>query len=755
MEETETAESEQPLETSVGEETVVEGQAVVKGDELEHKFNFSYEEFAARQAYRLENQPISPIRSTTRNETPLSACTRRTDEISTNGFSSSNWPETNFRRRRATAAAAHDGRWLVSEEGAAKARDTASRGPTIIVAPESQFRTCPMDHDSIGYPRMSASGESSTTMHRLLHASGSHPIPTPYDPNTTKTSDLSTRQMGLIHSTNGNHLESPKKGSSIDHQVTIYLHAQNITMFPTNETWIDASTDSFVTEPVAGMELADVIPTVEEKTSADEAMTLEEILLKIPDGFSLPSTTGEVTKIQLGKSISIPGVDEGDSYKASIPKIPAADKGKAPLLERDPIKAIPSKEIFYLIIANINFLVQLRETVIHEVDRFFNSFSFKKLANLKIEEIYAKEELVLSWAEADSTRVAFHRRMYILTKYRELLIRKFLEVRKSNFVPSDGSSATDLKVLDWLPDLHLFVLEELKEQPVSEFGFRRSTVTSLGWSQLCAAFLRYSLFGGFSTVDIHNFVSAISLDRSVFREPTNLDSVVQRAPLLLLTDSGTQEDLIVHMVINQRPDSPSTSANSSMRFDEDDTTATQFSLPAISTDLTEAFAQLHASDRAYRALLNNICKDIHDQKILMSLDVLTSQQKLSTQVTAIALDNADIRKEVKEQRSILTDLDGQVATVRSELLDFCVKAEENHLNLSTQLGFLVDYINRGGDAKKGECGSSSQPQPPPDDQSVSYRIKDFDQIRVLEQLGYRVSLFSLSGHVYTVESALE
>ncbi|KZV33723.1 hypothetical protein F511_26486 [Dorcoceras hygrometricum] len=30
---------------------------------------------------------------------------------------------------------------------------------------------------------MSASGESSTTMHRLLHASGSHPIPPPNDPN--------------------------------------------------------------------------------------------------------------------------------------------------------------------------------------------------------------------------------------------------------------------------------------------------------------------------------------------------------------------------------------------------------------------------------------------------------------------------------------------------------------------------------------------------------------------------------------------
>ncbi|KZV44320.1 hypothetical protein F511_18870 [Dorcoceras hygrometricum] len=68
-------------------------------------------------------------------------------------------------------------------------RDTASRGPTTIVAPESQFRICPSDHDSIGYPRMSASGESLTTMHRLLHASGSHPIPPPNDPKCDDSAD--------------------------------------------------------------------------------------------------------------------------------------------------------------------------------------------------------------------------------------------------------------------------------------------------------------------------------------------------------------------------------------------------------------------------------------------------------------------------------------------------------------------------------------------------------------------------------------
>ncbi|KZV36692.1 hypothetical protein F511_14795 [Dorcoceras hygrometricum] len=107
---------------------------------------------------------------------------------------------------------------------------------------------------------MSASGESSTTMHRLLHASGPHSIPPPNDPKRVgkrvQVRRLSRRvsmtfrvvrtnqynqDLGLIHSTNGNHLEGPNEGSSIDHQVTIHLHAQNITMFPTNETWYFAS----------------------------------------------------------------------------------------------------------------------------------------------------------------------------------------------------------------------------------------------------------------------------------------------------------------------------------------------------------------------------------------------------------------------------------------------------------------------------------------------------------------------------------
>ncbi|KZV18558.1 hypothetical protein F511_44455 [Dorcoceras hygrometricum] len=128
----------------------------------------------------------------------------------------------------------------------------------------------------------------------------------------------------------------------------------------------------------------------------------------------------------------------------------------------------------------------------------------------------------------------------------------------------------------------------------------------------------------------------------------------------------------------------------------------------LEKNLTERF---DLQDRAYRTLLTNSRKDIQDLRTSCH-----SQKKPSTQVAAAALDNVDGRKEVKELHAKVTYLDGQVAAIRNDLLNFHAKAEENHLNLSTQLGFLIDYINRGGDSKKGESGSS-QPRPPHDDQS--------------------------------------
>ncbi|KZV49628.1 hypothetical protein F511_08949 [Dorcoceras hygrometricum] len=153
-------------------------------------------------------------------------------------------------------------------------------------------------------------------------------------------------------------------------------------------------------------EIADIAPTVDGKTSDEELMSIDDLLATIPNDSTLPSSAGVVTKIQFGKIIEIRGVEEGNWYKTRLPKIPATDKGKAPLSKKDSIKWHPSREIFSLICADIELLIKLREHVIDKVDKFFNSFSFRRLAVLKLEDIYAKEELVLTWAQTDSTKIA-------------------------------------------------------------------------------------------------------------------------------------------------------------------------------------------------------------------------------------------------------------------------------------------------------------------------------------------------------------
>ncbi|KZV26494.1 hypothetical protein F511_19791 [Dorcoceras hygrometricum] len=80
---------------------------------------------------------------------------------------------------------------------------------------------------SIGYPRMSASDESSTTMHRLLHASRSHPIPPPNDPiaNWMKCTSLNPELLVVtVHQIAGDlYMEG------VDRAFTILLqHLENI-----------------------------------------------------------------------------------------------------------------------------------------------------------------------------------------------------------------------------------------------------------------------------------------------------------------------------------------------------------------------------------------------------------------------------------------------------------------------------------------------------------------------------------------------
>ncbi|KZV42685.1 hypothetical protein F511_15892 [Dorcoceras hygrometricum] len=218
----------------------------------------------------------------------------------------------------------------------------------------------------------------------------------------------------------------------------------------------------------SGDELSEDIETDPVALSADEAMSLEDIFMSIPADVQLPSAGVEITRILFGATIHIPGVTERTLYLASLPKIPVEDKEKELLVKKDPVKGNPVREQLVLIVAEIELLVQLREKVISEVEQFFHSFSRKKLAALQLEDFSTKVEQVLTWAGTDSPIIALHRKRYILWKYRELLVRKILEARRINFVPRDGSSAVDLKILDKLYSFHLFVLEELKTETLAQ-----------------------------------------------------------------------------------------------------------------------------------------------------------------------------------------------------------------------------------------------------------------------------------------------
>ncbi|KZV38064.1 triacylglycerol lipase [Dorcoceras hygrometricum] len=203
------------------------------------------------------------IKSTTGSKVPSSACTRRPDEISTDGNSTSRWPEqvrtcVTLNGSGIQLAVGPQPLWLQNHNFGLAHRimvkrlttsphdplgitDSACKNQLVVVSVQyGPFNPyIPIRSTTIGKSRvakdpiaMHTSWRSNSNIASVTRVSMTFRV--------VRTNQYN-QDLGLIHSTNGNHLESPNEGSSIDHQVTIYLHAQNITMFPTNETWYFAS----------------------------------------------------------------------------------------------------------------------------------------------------------------------------------------------------------------------------------------------------------------------------------------------------------------------------------------------------------------------------------------------------------------------------------------------------------------------------------------------------------------------------------
>ncbi|KZV58659.1 hypothetical protein F511_41421 [Dorcoceras hygrometricum] len=389
-----------------------------------------------------------------------------------------------------------------------------------------------------------------------------------------------------------------------------------------------------------------------------------------------PVVSMEVTKIKMGQMIKIPGVTEKTWFLNSLPRIPADDKGKEILVEKDPVKGNPAKEHYSLICADIDLLVDLRAKVIDEVATFFHSFSLKKLALINFEEMYNKEEKVLSWGEAESPQEAIQRRSYILLKYRRVLISKFLDSWRSNFEPGQGSTAVDRKPCadkwvkiprkvvstevprqrqydDTLPTMSVFFKLLRKRwadvcvevvvfcasprllpigsiqfcrslqlaEPVSSFASSRPTVFALRFSQFCSVFIDLSLFSWMPSTDISEFLSSIALDRTILHSVQRSQDSFAVAPSVQLS-------------LEQHQSSSSSDSSSSLHFDQTDIDATASSRPTISPDFSAALADFQAA--------------LSEQMFAFQSEISSRMHKIEQSVSDSLRDQADIFKNISQ-----------------------------------------------------------------------------------------------------------
>ncbi|KZV34181.1 UDP-glucose flavonoid 3-O-glucosyltransferase 6-like [Dorcoceras hygrometricum] len=446
-----------------------------------------------------------------------------------------------------------------------------------------------------------------------------------------------------------------------------------------------------------------------------KSMSIDDLLATIPHDSKLPSSVGVVTNIKFGKSIEIRGVEEGDC--------------------------------------------------------------FRRLAVLMLEEIYAKEEQVLTWAQTDSTKIALQRRMYILTKYRGLLLPKFLEARRLNFVAGHSLSAIDLIVLDMLSDLHRVVLEELRTQmQVHGLAWEMSCYSSLfeddkrdrgaviarsntstrslcwlrtkimrqfddtlapaseffkmfhkQWADVCIEAAQFYISGKLQPVGTFNWCKILAVVRNekvrdVTVDQTEFCGTFRRGldVQIVLSDSSSSSSSS-HELMDFHVNIPSKNEETSVtQFDSlvdppvsTDTSVDQISLPTAPT------TDVAESFTALRASISRIF--VNHEKASRSL-IKSVRQEAQNQADITSIELKAVRAQNVVLMTDLVDIRKEVrelkAAFSNDILDFRAQAQENYNNLTTQLSELVDYINRGGNDKKEES-SSRGPQPPPDDRDIS------------------------------------
>ncbi|KZV37784.1 hypothetical protein F511_23880 [Dorcoceras hygrometricum] len=463
----------------------------------------------------------------------------------------------------------------------------------------------------------------------------------------------------------------------------------------------------------------------------EEQMSLDDLLMQISDDMMLPSVTAvEITKIMSDLPVEIKEVQEQDWYYANLPKISATEKGKAPLEEADIVKGNPAREMVELICADVNFLVQMRDQAQQQehgiiMDRTSSSQSSDDSvvgSGAVLAQFYSLDKStcwpVQYWGAAPSLIKSWGWSRVCTDVVRYSTFGCLRAVRDENFCREIVVISSGVEVFEKLPTNLCSVIQQ---------------------GQATNSFVGY-----FSDSDVQQglnsipYIDSVSSDGSIvyrspspqhdsfpsFQEAESSEPSVQLALALAPTVSAVDEDEQLYTI--QSPDSSNSATDSSLWTSLSQFIATQTKatrriddaqnnvLSKLNTLEKDILAALRQHEEVNRTMIQNARQEARSQNNVLSLNLSEFRKGVHGQSAFVNSDLADVQKEQKAQKAILNDLDKQVATIRSELSDFRAKAEENYLNLSTQLGDIVDYI-RGGDSKKGE-GSSSQPRPPPDNQ---------------------------------------
>ncbi|KZV50833.1 hypothetical protein F511_27913 [Dorcoceras hygrometricum] len=99
---------------------------------------------------------------------------------------------------------------------------------------------------------------------------------------------------------------------------------------------------------------------------------------------------------------------------------------------------------------------------------------------------------------------------------------------------------------------------------------------------------------------------------------------------------------------------------------------------------------LHDQDANVRKLINNVCQDAHTMSDVQKIHLNEFKKVVLAQGVTAGADSLETRKEFKALDAKINSLDGQVAAIRNERLEFQTKIAADILSLSTRLGDIVD-----------------------------------------------------------------